>query len=316
MGDTRREDAGELFRALATVNRLQATVGYNAAYVAIAVGLGVLTTTTPASDLGPWLRLAVVYAVATMLAKMQASVADVIHDAAVDAVNPVKSTLSTSLERLGTRRAWSVLAVETVAALVLAGIVAVEIDAVWPVLAAGSVVVLGFVYSFPPRLKERDVLNHVTTTAVDVFCLLVPVAYLVGRALTPVFVVVGSVVFCYTFAYHIVHQAADTYYDRQAGVQTYTTRVGVERSLVVAAGFAAVAAGLAVALGFPIATVGALWTVALYVRVYAAVQGRDEKAQTDAVAARFDIARVATLSNVVTALAVWNQALDIVVVSL
>lgn len=306
MGEVGRQVRDSLL-AVCTVNRLSATVGYNLGYFLLGVGLGVLVGGGPLGRVP--VGLAGVYFLATLLAKLQASVVDAIHDRRVDATNPEKSSIAGSVELLGVERTWSLAATEATLGLIAFGLVARHVGA-WPLLVGGAFTLLGFWYSYPPRLKERGVLNHVVTTTVDVAFVVLPVAYLVGETVSPAFLVVGAVVYLFTFGYHVVHQAADTYYDEQSGVTTFTTRIGVPRSLALAATLTAASAGLAVALGYPLAVLGSVAVTGLYVNLYWKTHDIDPQTQTDTVADRFDIAWVAAALNAATALAVWRHVFE------
>jgi 4-hydroxybenzoate polyprenyltransferase len=218
-------------KATAVVSRLAETVGYNVASVLLAVGLGIRAGGVPT---GPTAWVAVGYATATMLAKFQASVADAIHDRAADAANPEKNRIAAAVETLGRRRAWLLLGGYLLVALALYAAVA-AIAGLWVFAAGVAVVVFGFTYSYPPRFKERGVWNHVVTTGVDAGLLVFPVAVLIGGRVAPLIVVAVALVACYSFGYHMLHQAADVYFDRQAGVETFATAVGVDRAVTVAA---------------------------------------------------------------------------------
>lgn len=290
--------------AAAVVSRLSATVGYNVASVLLAVGLGVRVGGEPS---GQVLWIAVGYAVATMFAKLQASVADAIHDRAADATNPEKDVIAAAVETLGLRRAWLLLVGYLVAALVLYAVVAV-VAGLWVLAAGAAVVLLGFAYSYPPRFKERGVWNHVVTTGVDAGLLVLPVAVLVGGRISPTIVVVVGVVACYSFGYHVLHQAADVHFDRQAGVETFATDIGVADAVAVGAVATGASAGFALALGYALASVVLGGVTAFYIDLYYAVEGADPAAASRELADRFSIAWVATVANGALAAAVWRHA--------
>ncbi|WP_435065676.1 UbiA family prenyltransferase [Halobaculum sp. EA56] len=295
--------------AAATVTRLRATVGYNLAYVALGAGLGLLGSADPGAALRDAAAPVAGYALATFLAKGSASVADAVHDRPVDAENPSTERVAAAVGRLGVEPCWSLFVLELVAGVAVAGRVALAVGAAWPLAAVSATALLGFAYSYPPRLKERGLLNHVVTTGVDVCAVVLATALLVADALTVAAVVAGGVVFAYTFGYHLVHQAADAHYDRGAGVETFATRAGVPRTLALAAGCSGAAAGLALALGYVVVAVASLLAAAWYLRLYGRTRGRPPKARTDVVADRFDVGRVATALNAATALAVWVRVL-------
>lgn len=288
---------------MAVVSRLSATVGYNVASVLLGVGLGIRVGGAP-SDSALWVAAA--YAVATMLAKLQASVADAIHDRAADAVNPGKSVIADAVDTLGIRRAWFLLAGYLVMGLVLYAAVA-SVAGAWVLVAGTAVVVLGFTYSYPPRLKERGVLNHVVTTGVDAGLLVLPIAVLVAGRLAPTAVVAVGVVACYSFGYHVMHQAADVHFDRQAGLETFATDIGINRSVAVAAVATGAAAGFALALGYALAAVVLGGVTGFYVDLFYAVSDRDAEAASTELTDRFSIAWVATLTNGALAAAVWRR---------
>jgi 4-hydroxybenzoate polyprenyltransferase len=291
MGEGRLARASAFAVAVARVNRVPTTAAYNVAYVLVGVGLGGVGAALAAPG-----RLAALVGAAT-LAKLQASVADAVHDRDVDAANPAKSPVARAVDRLGRRRALSLLVVELICALVLAGYLTNRTGD--PVYLAGTatVALLGFWYSYPPRLKERDALNHLVTTGVDVAFVVLAVPYLLRGTLTYRAVAVGAVVFAYGVGYHVVHQAADAYHDREADVSTFALRVGVARSLAYAAGATAAAGLVAAALGL-LATVvvTALVTVA-YCRLYLRTRYKPLRDQTAVLAERFSVARVATATN-------------------
>jgi len=287
------------------VSRLSATLGYNLVAVLLGVGLGVQVGGTPRAAT---LWAAAGYALATMLAKFQASVADGIHDRDVDAVNPEKNVIAAAVATLGKRRTWLLFGGYLLASIALYAVVA-AVAGGWLLAAGIAVIALGFTYSFPPRFKERGIWNHVVTTGVDTGLFILPLAVLVGGRLAPAAVVAVGVVACYSFGYHVLHQAADVYFDRQAGVETFATDIGVATAVAVAAAATAASAGLAVAVGYPLAAVGLGGVTVFYVDLFTMVEGRDERSATLGLADRFSIAWVATLSNGVLAASIWRQVL-------
>jgi 4-hydroxybenzoate polyprenyltransferase len=289
--------------AVARVNRVQTTAGYNAAYVLVGVGLAGVgqAFATPG-------RLTALVG-AAMLAKFQASVADAVHDRDIDAANPEKSSVAQAVDRLGHDWALSLVVVELVCALALAGyLTALTGDPVY-LAGAATVAVLGFCYSYPPRLKERGILNHVVTTGVDVAFVVLAIPYLLNGGLSYRGVAVGGVVFAYTFGYHVVHQAADAYHDREAGVDTFVLRVGLSRSLAYAGAVTAGAGTLALATGFPVTGLTAAVVAAQYGRLYVATRGDTLRAQTATLADRFSVARIGTVCNGAMALDLFAATL-------
>lgn len=277
--------------AAAKVNRLPTTLGYNLAYVLVGVGVaGVAAVRAQLVTVGTFVA-------GIMLVKGQASVADAIHDRGVDAENPTKSSVARAVDALGRERAWTLCVVELVAGIALLGSVSVRTGDP-TVLAVGAVAaVAGFVYSYPPRLKERGAVNHLVTTTVDVGAVVLPIPYLVAGGLSERAALVGAVVFAYSFAYHLVHQAADAYFDRESGVDTFARTVGVRRTLALAALSTAVATGLAVALGYLLAVAGLAAVTGGYVWLYRRVRGHSLRRKTAILSDRFSIAWVASVLN-------------------
>lgn len=292
----------EELRAFATLNRLRATVGYNVAMVALAVGIGALIA-TEAPSMGP-LVSAGLYAGGALLLKLHASIADAIHDRAADTVNPEKSVVATAVTVIGAERAWTILVVELVVGMASVGAAAMHSSG-WLLIAGAAVAISGFTYSYPPRIKERGIWNHVVTTGVDVGLLVVPVAAIIGGGVNATVLVVASVMACYSFGYHVMHQTADTHYDRLSGLRTFATNVGVTDSVTVAAGATAVATGLAVALGYPSAILVTGGVTVYYVWLYYAVVGSSTREACATLSESFSIAWVASLLNGVLAAAVW-----------
>ncbi|WP_083864315.1 UbiA family prenyltransferase [Haloferax prahovense] len=278
-------------RCFLRVNRVPETVGYNVTYVAIGVGLASRWPVDSGTT-----ALVVLFA-AVMLSKMQASVADALHDRELDAENPSKSVISNAVSQLGCEVTRTLLVTEIVVALALWGWLTHVTGTLLFLACGAAVTVLGYVYSYPPRLKERGVVNHVTTTGVDVIGIILPVVVLSGSALTPSVWATLFAVFLYGFGYHVLHQAGDTYYDREFGVTTFTQRLGVTRSVRVAS-VATILAGIVLcACGAVLGGAAALAVGVGYAVLAARVVGRSERAQSDAVSRWFHIGWVATFLN-------------------
>jgi len=297
-GESPVERVWRLVTAVLIINRLTATFGYNLGYFLIGVAIAFPTLPAASLDIVAW------FGVGVMLAKMQASVADAIHDRAVDATNPAKSSIARSVDRIGQNRAWSLLIAEVVGAMVAFSVVAMRTgDQLFFALGA-ALTLLGFVYSYPPRLKERGVVNHVVTTGVDVCFVVLPVPYLLVGTLTTRALVIGAVITLYSFAYHVVHQAADVYYDRQQGIASYARSLGAPRSLALATALMTTAGAVAVASGFYLAALALLAVTAHYASLYRRVRGRSLQRQSEIISSGFNIAWVATALNVATGLSV------------
>lgn len=288
----------ELFHTVYIINRFEALLAYNVGYLLVILAIA----HDPARILGRVGLLAVFFA-AVLLAKGEASIADALHDYEADRTNPEKSYVSEAVDWLGRGRAAALLAVQVVlsfaACLYLTYVTGHPIfvfAAVW-----GNFI--GFFYSYPPRFKERGVLNHVLTTSGDIVCVLLPGAVLLVGALGPIDWAAIGVVAAYAFAYHVLHQAADTYYDRQAGLDTFTQSVGVAPAVGIAAVFTGVATVVAFSQGLLVGAVTLVATVHLW-RLYARASDASERRATELVAENFSISTWATVLNVSTAASV------------
>lgn len=301
-GRARLERSRRVVTAFAVVNRLPATLGYNLAYFLIGVALA--WSALPTADL----TLVAWFGVAVLLAKMQASVADAIHDRDVDANNPEKSRIARSVARIGRDRLWTLLVAELVAAGVAFGVVAIRSDEPAVLALGATMALLGFVYSYPPRLKERGIANHLVTTGVDVCFVLLPIPYLLVGELTPRALVVGAIVALYAFAYHVVHQAADVYYDGEEGVATFARSFGAARTVALAAVLSGVAAALGIAAGYFLTALVLVLVTVHYARLYRQVFDRSVERQSAVISARFDIADVASALNLAMATSVLLDA--------
>lgn len=253
-GEIREKSYLDYLTDLVHVNRLPETVGYNLVYFAIGIALAI--TNRPLSLAISHGVVLLVAFLAVMLSKMQASVADAIHDYTVDKANPEKSFIATAVETFSIETLYTLLVCELTAALVLWGWLTMQTDSVEFLVVGATSSVLGFIYSYPPRLKERGVLNHLVTTGVDVVGVILPVAILAGAPIQLELIVPLAIVFLYGFGYHVVHQAADTVYDSQSGVSTFTQQIGITESVWLASGLTALAAVLATGQAYYIGAVG------------------------------------------------------------
>ncbi|WP_082256346.1 UbiA family prenyltransferase [Haloferax sp. ATB1] len=298
-GQTERRYSTKVW-AFSQINRLPETVGYNVAYALLAVAIA-----RSRLDLGleieSLIQISATFS-AAMLTKMQASVADVLHDYAVDKENPEKQQNATAVDEIGYESAHTILVIELTAGLFLWMWVSLQTSSLLFATVGALFSISGFVYSYPPRIKERGILNHLVTTGTDVGFVVLPLVILAGDPSVEYAATALGVIFLYTFGYHTLHQAADTYYDRQAGIRTFTQNFGVSASILLSAictAMAGVGAGILHALGGAFA----MFLVAgRYVWLYYRVREQTEKEQTDITAQRFNTAYVATFLNAAFAL--------------
>lgn len=291
--------AGTL-RSCWTINRYSELIPYNVAYFLIIAGLA-----TEVVALEDYLLELVVLFAGTVTMKAQASVADALHDYEVDRENPEKSFVANAVDRLGVENAWTFLFVQGFAAMAFWGYLS------WTTgnplfFAAGLVAnLLGFTYSWPPRFKERGILNHVVTTFVDVGCIIYPGLVLVGVPIDARTLVVIGIIWCYSFAYHVMHQAGDTYYDRRSGVATFTQKVGLAVSLAFTVTLMAVSVALSLVAGYALMAVVTLVYAGYFVRMYLLARGEPERTQTEIVNSRFSTTRCATVLNLAMAVSAF-----------
>ncbi|WP_212750813.1 UbiA family prenyltransferase [Haloterrigena sp. H1] len=276
------------------INRIPETIGYNIAYFAIGIGLTSLPTAIVIEEHA--LPLVVLFA-AVMLSKMSASIADALHDQDLDAENPEKSFIANAIAHLGSDTAYTMLVGEVVAALIFWSWLAHSTGTLFYVVCGAAVTFLGFIYSYPPRLKERGVLNHLTTTGVDIAGVVLPVAVLSGTTLTVESVATLAAVFCYTFAYHVMHQAGDTFYDREYGVSTFTQTLGVAESVVFASALTVFAGLLVLVQRYIGGSMLLLLVGGGYWLLYRQLNGQTLREQSDYVSRWFHIGWVATFLN-------------------
>lgn len=278
-----------------TINRIPETIGYNLAYLLIAIGLENKLMDV-GSVISNW-RILVVGFFGVMFLKMQASIADAIHDHDLDQENPKKSRIPAAVDRIGVSFSHTLFVMELIATLVLWGWVAVMTQSML-VLCLGAVISgIGFIYTYPPRLKEKGIFNHVSTTSVDIGCVVFLFSLLGGEIVDIEGYAFLSVVFLYIFAYHVAHQAADTYYDRKYGISTFTQAIGVTNSMLLAAVLTAVASVVSVYyISFLTGTV-LLFSTLGYSCICIHVRGVREKIQSDRVSRWFSIGLWATIQN-------------------
>jgi len=284
----------QLLRATLTINRIPETLGYNLAYFAI--GIGLAPATPPDIFKRKGLPIMVLF-FAIMLSKMQASIADALHDQDLDAENPDKSFIANSITRIGDETAYTLLVVEITLGLLLWSWLTYSTDSLLYLICGTTITLLGFLYSYPPRIKERGIFNHITTTAVDVVGVIVPIAILANASLSRGVVVTLLAIFAYTFAYHVLHQAGDTYYDRQYGVSTFTQTIGVLRSVQLATVLSVAAALILLWQYYLVGGLVLIATSGGYWRLSQQLKGQSEREQSDSVSRWFNIKWVATLLN-------------------
>lgn len=290
----------QFLRDLVIINRLPEMIGYNLAYFAIGIGLAA-DTVGPDAVLSQWSFLTVAF-LAVMLTKMHASIADVIHDYDLDTQNPEKSRLPVAVDRLTLSISVTVFVVEVVCALVLWGWLAFVTGSLWILCFGATACVLGFVYTYPPRLKECGIYNHLTTTGVDLGCIVVFFAVAGGDLGALRAWAFLGMIFLYSFAYHLLHQAGDTYYDRQYGISTFTQTLGIDTSVLVASMLTALSSAIALMYA-SFLTGGILLLAALaYLALFVAIRDLRAQAKTDHVAAWFSIGLWATIQNAAVAL--------------
>lgn len=290
----------QLLRDFVTINRLPETIGYNLAY--LGVGVGLATASRGLTSLGSNWDVLLVGFLAAMLSKMQASVADVIHDRELDRENPEKSRIPDALDRLGIERSLTILVAELIGGLALWGWIAVSTHAPVYLGFGAATCLLGFVYTYPPRLKERGLGNHLTTTAVDVGCVAVFFFMAGGTIVGGQEIAVLTVVFLYAFGYHVAHQAADTYYDRLYGISTFTQTLGVWRSVLIAGVSTALGGVIAVYYASFLAGGVLLLSAFSYSYIVVHIRGLREQAKSDRVSRWFSIGRWAMVQNFAVAL--------------
>lgn len=126
---------------------------------------------------------------------------------------------------------------------------------------------------------------------------ILPVAVLTNGSLSRGVWITLIAISAYTFAYHLLHQAGDTFYDRQYGISTFTQTIGVLRSVYLA-GTLSFAAGLILLWqGFPVGSIVLVVISGGYWLLSRQVKGLSEREQSDYVSRWFHIKWVALFLN-------------------
>lgn len=282
------------------INRFEALLAYNVGYFLIIAAIPQSLDVVMAR-----LDLLVVYFVAVVLMKGHASIADAIHDYSLDEENPQKSYVPRSVDFFGKSNAWTLLVVQILVSIFFYGYLTYVTGSLVYLLAGVVLAFFGFTYSYPPRFKEQGVYNHLMTSTVDVVCLLLPGALLLTGGIPTEIVAVVAIVFLYSFAYHVLHQAGDTYYDRKTGIDTFTQTIGVANSLLLSVALVVVAMLIAVVFDLFLIGLVTLAYGAHFLVLYLRAHERDEQQQSDIVSEGFKISRCATLLNVTLAVNVF-----------
>lgn len=286
--------ATRTLHAILIINRVPEMLGYNIAYFAIGLGLTSLPPSIALEQYG--LSFGILF-VAVMLSKMQASIADALHDQHLDAENPGKSYIANAVIHIESDTAYTLLMAEVVLALALWSWLTHITGSLLYVVCGATMTLLGFIYSYPPRIKERGVFNHLTTTGVDIAGVVLPVAILLRATPTVELVLTLAAVFCYTFAYHLLHQAGDTFYDREYGISTFTQTLGVSRSVLLASVLTLFAGLLVLRLRHFGAGVLLLLVGGCYWLFYRQFEELSEREQSDLLSRWFHIGWVASGLN-------------------
>jgi len=285
------------------VNRLSETVGYNVLYFIIGVGLA--ASSNFGAILSEHFDLLLITFFAVMFSKMQASVADAIHDYDIDRENPEKSFIASAVESIGERLLFTILIVELIAGMGLWGWLALETDMLFFLWVGVASNLLGFVYSFPPRIKERGIVNHLVTTGVDVVGVVLPAALAAGAVITPEVGIALLIVYLYSLGYHVMHQAADTVYDRQSGVSTFTQSIGIKESVWFTAILTGLATVLSLSLSYTLSAVVLFVATGAYAVLGDSIKNKPPRRQCDHIAQWFKIGPWAIGINCLFALSLY-----------
>jgi 4-hydroxybenzoate polyprenyltransferase len=310
-GATPLEKLTEGFHAFWIINRFEALLAYNIGYFLIIAAIPQSTDVLVSR-----LDYLLMFFVAVVLMKGHASIADAIHDYALDEDNPQKSYVPRSVDFFGESNAWTLLVVQILVSIFFYGYLTYVTGSLVFLLAGVVLAFFGFTYSYPPRFKEQGVYNHLMTSTVDVTCLLLPGALLMTGELSAEILAVVTIVFFYSFAYHVLHQAGDTYYDRSTGIDTFTQTIGVNHSLVLSAMVVLLATAIAIVFELFLFALAAFVFTAWFIYLYASVRDDHEQQQSDVVSDGFRISRCATTLNVSLAVNLflidyWTQLLDL-----
>lgn len=286
------------------INRYEALLAYNIGYFSM-IFAGAYYVGIEQTEL--WL-FGVLF-VAVLMMKSHASIADALHDYEADSQNVEKSYVAESVDFFGEENARTFMILEILVSLFLWGYLTHYTGDILYLVAGVVSVFFGYTYSYPPRFKEQNIFNHIVTSGVDVTCLLMPGFILLTGQPAIEFVHIGVIVFCYSLAFHIMHQAGDTYQDRQASISTFTTYVGLDAAIGISSVLLLSAAALSVYYRFPLialACIGyAFYLLALYYQTYI----QPERDQSLSVSRAFSVARCASILN-------FSLAADFVVLAL
>lgn len=287
----------EYVRSLWIVNRYEALLAYNVGYfcivVAVAVSVGLDASRLP--------LLGVLFG-AVIAMKSQASIADALHDYEADRANPEKSYVSRSVDVLGEENARTLLVSQLLVSMLLWGYLTHRTGEPFYLVAGAVACLFGYTYSYPPRFKERGFLNHLVTSGVDAACVLLPGLVLLTAAPPATFLPVLVVAFWYSLAFHVMHQAGDTYQDRRASMSTFTGSVGVGAAVLASVAFLSIAAGVAAYARYPLIAAVCVGYGAYFLLVYARTRGEPSQRRSRAVSEAFSVARCASILNAAFAL--------------
>lgn len=151
------ESLTQTCQALLNISRVSETLGYNLAYFTIGIGLA---SNFPVDVFKRYGFLISILFFAVMFSKMQASIADALHDQDLDAENPEKSFIANSLAHLGDV-AYTLLVSEMIIGLLLWSWLTYSTDSLLYIVCGAAITFLRF--STRIRHESRNAASSITS---------------------------------------------------------------------------------------------------------------------------------------------------------
>ncbi len=283
----------EYLQALWIINRFEALLAYNIGYFLIVISLASDTALILARA-----KLFVVFAITVLLTKGIASIEDAIHDYSRDRNNPMKNYVASAVDKLGKRASILWLLLEFFISVVGWIYLSISLNSWVFVLSGTSGYVLGYIYSYPPRFKEKGIYNHILNAVGDVTFILLPGYFLVSDGFGVRNLVIIGLVFLNSFPYLIMHQAGDTFFDRLEGMKTFTQEFGARNSVLLSAIISLAISVSLICLGLLITAVANILFSYHLLGIFLETDPLDERQQSEIISKNYRIEIWATLINI------------------
>ena len=210
----------------------------------------------------------------------------------------MKNYVASAVDKLGKRASILLLLLEFFISVAGWIYLSISMNSWVFVLSGVSGYVLGYIYSYPPRFKEKGIYNHILNAVGDVTFILFPGYLLVSDGFGVRNLVIIGLVFLNSFPYLIMHQAGDTFFDRLEGMKTFTQEFGARNSVLLSAIISLAISVSLICLGLFITAVTNILFSYHLLGIFLETDPLDERQQSEVISRNYRIEIWATLINI------------------